>query len=119
MTLPGLLQIALFAVLTAGLTKPLGFYMARVFAGETTPLKRLFGAVEYGLYRASGVDPVREQSWKDYAFALLAFNLAGFLVLYGVQRLQLLLPINPQRMVGVSPDLALNTAISFTTNTSW
>ncbi len=76
MTLPGLLQIAVLAVLAAGFTKPLGFYMARVFAGERTVLHRLFGLAEYGLYRVSGVDPAQEQSWLDYALSLLALTLA-------------------------------------------
>ena len=79
----------------------------------------MLGPVENALYRISGVDPAKEQSWLDYAFSFLAFNLFGILVLYAVQRLQLLLPVNPQHMAGVSPDLSLNTAISFTTNTSW
>ncbi len=115
----GLLQIAIYACLVAGLTKPLGFYMAKVFAGERTPLRRLLGPIERAFYRISGADPAQEQGWKDYAFSFLAFNVLGILVLYGIQRLQLLLPINPQHMVGVSPDLALNTAVSFATNTSW
>jgi K+-transporting ATPase ATPase A chain len=119
MTLPGLLQIAVFATLVAALTKPTGFYLARVFAGERTVLRHLFGPIERGLYRASGVDPAQEQSWLDYALSLLAFNLVGILALYGVQRLQLLLPLNPERMTPVPPDLALNTAVSFATNTSW
>ena len=103
----------------AGLTKPLGFYMARVFAGERTVLRPVLGPIEKVLYRVAGVDPAKEQSWLDYAFSFLAFNLFGILALYALQRLQLLLPFNPQSMAGVSPDLSLNTAISFTTNTSW
>jgi len=119
MTLLGLLQIAIFAALVAGLTKPLGFYMTKVFAGERTLFRRLAGPIERALYRVSSVDPAQEQGWRDYALSLLAFNLLGVLALYGIQRLQLLMPINPQHMAGVSPDLALNTAVSFATNTSW
>jgi K+-transporting ATPase ATPase A chain len=119
MTSLGLLQIAVFAAVIAGLTKPLGFYMTRVFAGGRTPLRRVLGPVEHGLYRLAGVDPAHEQAWKGYALSLLAFNLFGILLLYGMQRLQLSLPCNPQGMQAVSPDLALNTAVSFATNTSW
>ena len=119
MTWLGIAQIAVFTALIAGLTKPLGWYMARVFAGERTVLRPILGPVERTLYRIAGVDPKKEQSWLDYAFSFLAFNLFGILALYGLQRLQLLLPFNPQAITAVSPDLSLNTAISFTTNTSW
>jgi potassium-transporting ATPase potassium-binding subunit len=119
MTFFGLLQIAIFTALVAGITKPLGAYMARVFAGERTPLSLVCGPVERGLYRLSGVDPVREQNWLHYSLSLLAFNLAGVILLYAIQRLQLLFPFNPQQLKPVPPDLALNTAVSFTTNTSW
>src|SRR5208337_2561503 len=119
MTWLGIAQIAVFTALIAGLTKPLGWYMAQVFAGERTVLRPVLGPVERGLYRVASVDPAKEQSWHDYAFSFLAFNLFGILALYALQRLQFLLPLNPQGMTGVSPDLSLNTAISFTTNTSW
>jgi potassium-transporting ATPase potassium-binding subunit len=115
----GLAQIAVFTALIAGLTKPLGFYMARVFAGEQTVLRPLLGPIEKALYRVAGVNPAKEQSWLDYAFSFLIFNLLGILAFYALQRLQPLLPFNPEGMTGVSPDLSLNTAISFTTNTSW
>ena len=119
MTYFGLAQIAVFTALIAGLTKPLGFYMARVFAGERTVLRPVLGPIEKMLYRVAGVDPAKEQSWLDYAFSFLSFNCFGILAFYALQRLQVLLPFNPQEMAGVSPDLSLNTAISFTTNTSW
>ena len=119
MTYIGIAQIAVFTALIAGLTKPLGWYMARVFAGERTVLRPVLGPVERALYWIAGVDPKKEQSWLDYAFSFLAFNLFGILALYALQRLQLLLPFNPQAITAVSPDLSLNTAISFTTNTSW
>jgi len=119
MTYYGLAQIAVFTALVVALTKPLGFYMARVFAGERTVLRSILRPIERALYRVAGVDPAKEQSWLDYAFSFLAFNLLGVLALYALQRLQLLLPFNPQGMTAVSPDLSLNTAISFTTNTSW
>ncbi len=119
MTGLGLVQIVIFAALVAALTKPLGWYMARVFAGERTVLSRALAPLERGLYRVSGVAPAKEQSWRDYALSLLAFNLAGILALYAILRLQLLLPLNPQAIPAVSPDLSLNTAVSFATNTSW
>ncbi|MGA7323503.1 MAG: potassium-transporting ATPase subunit KdpA [Rhodomicrobium sp.] len=119
MTSSGLLQIAIFAAVIAGLTKPLGYYMARIFTGEQIPLGRFLRPLERGLYRISGVNPDEEQNWLHYAFSLLTFNLCGTIALYGIQRLQLLLPFNPQAIVNVAPDLALNTAVSFTTNTSW
>jgi K+-transporting ATPase ATPase A chain len=119
MTYIGLAQIGFFTALIVGLTKPLGFYMAQVFAGERTFLRPVLGPVERALCRVAGIDPAKEQNWLDYAFSFLAFNLFGILALYAVQRLQLLLRVNPQTMTGVSPDLSLNTAVSFTTNTSW
>ena len=119
MTYFGIAQIAAFTALIALLTKPLGYYMARVFAREGTMLRPVLRTVEKALYRVAGVDPAKEQSWLDYALSFLAFNLFGILALYAVQRLQLVLPVNPQNMAGGSPDLSLNTAISFTTNTSW
>jgi len=119
MTPSGLLQIALFAAVIAGLTKPLGYYMALVFTGEQIPFGRFPRVLERGLYRISGVKAAQEQNWFDYALSLLVFNLFGLLALYAIQRLQVLLPLNPQGMVRVPADLALNTAVSFTTNTSW
>jgi potassium-transporting ATPase potassium-binding subunit len=119
MTYQGLLQIAVFAALIAALTKPLGHYMARVFAGEHTVLSPVLAPIEDALYRLSGIDPVQEQSWRHYTLSLLAFNLSGILALYAIQRLQLSLPYNPGRFANVPPALAWNTAVSFATNTSW
>ena len=119
MTYLGLLQIAIFTALVGGLAKPLGGYMARIFAGERTAISWGLGPVERALYWLAGIDPAREQKWSHYALSLLTFNLFGALTFYGVQRLQLQLPYNPQSIAGVPPDLALNTAFSFTTNTSW
>jgi K+-transporting ATPase ATPase A chain len=93
--------------------------MARVFAGERTWLGVVLSPVERVIYRLSGVDPSAEQHWRAYAAALLLFNLAGMLLLYGLQRLQGFLPLNPQGFGPVAPDLAFNTAASFTTNTDW
>src|SRR6266536_3083314 len=119
MTVNGWLQIAIYVVLVTAPVIPLGAFMAKVFAGERTFLSPVLRPVEAVFYRVSGVDPAREQNWLSYAFALLLFNLVGFLLLYALQRLQGTLPFNPQGLAGVSPDLALNTSISFTTNTNW
>jgi K+-transporting ATPase ATPase A chain len=115
----GLIQIALYLVLLTALTPVTGEYMARVFSGERTVATRLLGPVEHSLYRICGVDPSREQHWTGYAAALLAFNLLGVLLLYAILRLQAWLPLNPAAMTAMTPDLAFNTAVSFTTNTNW
>jgi K+-transporting ATPase ATPase A chain len=119
MTLNGWLQVALYCVLLVLLTKPLGGYMTRVFAGERTPLSPVLKPVERILYRIAGVDEAQEQHWVTYAVAMLAFSFAGFVLLYGLQRLQAILPLNPQHLDEVSPDLAFNTSVSFVTNTNW
>jgi K+-transporting ATPase ATPase A chain len=119
MTFNGWLQIALYCALLILLTKPIGAYMTRVFNGERTPLSPVLGPIERGLYRVSGVDEAQEQHWITYAVAMLAFSFAGFVVLYGLQRLQAMLPFNPQGLDPVSADLAFNTSVSFVTNTNW
>jgi K+-transporting ATPase ATPase A chain len=119
MTLIGWAQILLYAVVIFALTKPLGIYMFRVLEGDRQPLPRLFGPIERAIYRLSGVDAREQQTWKEYAAALLAFSVFGVLVLYGLQRLQHVLPLNPQGLGPVSPDLSFSTATSFTTNTNW
>jgi K+-transporting ATPase ATPase A chain len=119
MNLMGWLEIALVlgAVLVAAW--PLGAYMARVFAGENTLLGVVLAPVERRVYVAAGVKADAEQSWSSYTLSMLAFNAVGFLVLYGLLRLQGALPLNPQGFAGVAPDLAFNTAVSFVTNTNW
>jgi potassium-transporting ATPase potassium-binding subunit len=119
MTAIGWAQIALFFLVLLALTKPLGVYMFRVFEGKRQPLPSLLGPIERLVYRLSGVDPSREQTWPVYAFSLLAFSLFGLLVTYGIERLQHVLPWNPQHLGPVEPALAFNTAASFTTNTNW
>src|SRR6478752_3322643 len=119
MTGIGWLQILIFFAAIVAVTKPLGVYMFRVFEGERQPLPRSFGRLERLCHRLSGVDPRREQSWKEYTFALLIFSLVGLVVTYLIQRLQGALPFNPQRFAGVEPNLAFNTSASFTTNTNW
>jgi K+-transporting ATPase ATPase A chain len=118
MTWQGWLQIAIFAAPVAAVVKPLGGYIARIADGSSRVV-RLFAPLETGLYRLAGVDPAEEQTWVGYALALLAFHLVGIVALYALQRLQNVLPLNPQNMAAVPPDLALNTAVSFATNTSW
>lgn len=119
MTTAGILQILLFIGLVLLLVKPLGLYMARVFNGEQVFLDRVAGPLERALYRIGGIDPKKEQHWTTYTIAMLLFNLAGFLILYLLQRMQHVLPLNPQELGAVSPDLAFNTAVSFVTNTNW
>ncbi len=119
MTLNGWIQIALFCAIILALTPLLGGYMTRVFAGERTFLSPVLRPVEGALYALAGVDPKREQTWLGYTLAMLVFHVAGFLMLYAILRLQDLLPLNPQEMAGMPPDLSLNTAVSFLTNTNW
>ena len=119
MTTIGWLQIAFFFLAVLVTIKPLGLYMARVFAGERTALSPVFGRVEADLYRISGINPNKEQGWLAYTASMLAFSIAGFLALYAILRLQAYLPLNPQGFVGMAPDLAFNTAVSFVTNTNW
>ncbi len=119
MTFNGWLQIAIYCVLLVLITKPIGGYMTRVFNGDRTLLSPVLGPIERGLYRVSGVDETQEQHWVAYAVAMLAFSFAGFVVLYALQRLQAVLPFNPQDQTAVTPDLAFNTSVSFLTNTNW
>jgi K+-transporting ATPase ATPase A chain len=118
MTWQGWLQIVVFAALITALVKPHGGYIVRNVDGGGR-VSRVFAPLERGLYRLAGIDPAEEQSWIDYALALLWFHLAGIVVLYALLRLQSLLPLNPQQFDAMTPDLALNTAVSFATNTSW
>jgi K+-transporting ATPase ATPase A chain len=119
MSLPGLLQIALFVGVLFLVTKPVGLHMWRVFSGERTFLTPVLGPLERVVYRVTGVNPEVEQGWKGYAFAMLLFSVAGALLTYAILRLQNVLPFNPQGLDGVPPDLSFNTAVSFTTNTNW
>ena len=119
MTTSGWIQIAILFLIVLALVKPLGLYMAKVFSSERTWLSPVVRPVERAIYRVSGVDETREQSWLTYGVALLAFSLVGLIVLYLLQRLQGSLPFNPEGMGAVKPDSAFNTAASFTTNTNW
>jgi K+-transporting ATPase ATPase A chain len=115
----GWFQISLYVVVLVALGKPLGAYMARVYEGRPCGLDRVLGPFERLLYRVCGVNPDAESGWKGYASALLAFNLVGLLVVHLVQRLQGVLPLNPEHLGAVSPDSSFNTAVSFATNTNW
>jgi K+-transporting ATPase ATPase A chain len=119
MTLNGFLQLGIYFLILLAITKPLGIYMTRIFSGERTFLSRVFGPVERLIYRICRIDEHEEQHWTAYTAAMLMFSVVGLLVLYGLQRLQYFLPLNPQGFPGVAPDLAFNTASSFTTNTNW
>jgi potassium-transporting ATPase potassium-binding subunit len=119
MTLNGWIQIALFSVIIIALAKPFGGYMTRVFNGERTALSPLLRPVERGLYALSGVNEKEDQHWLVYAIAMLAFSMTGFLLLYALQRLQAVLPFNPQGLPAVGEHLAFNTSVSFVTNTNW
>src|SRR6202049_835513 len=119
MTIVGWVQIALFSVIVILITRPLGGYMTRVFAGERTFLAPLLRPVERAVYWCCGVDEKEEQHWLTYAVAMLFFSVVGFLTLYALQRLQWYLPFNPQEQTGVEESLAFNTSASFVTNTNW
>ncbi len=119
MTAIGWIQIILYCAIVIALVKPLGWYMTRVFNGEATFLSPLMRPVERGLYWIGGVDEEREQHWLTYTVAMLLFHVGGFLIIYGVMRLQAVLPFNPEAQSAVAEDLSFNTAISFITNTNW
>ena len=119
MTLAALALIAALLLAVIVLTKPLGLYIAHVMQGEPIRAVRWGARAEGRLYRLAGVDASVEMDWKEYALALLVFNLFGAVLLYGLQRLQAWLPLNPQHFPRLAPDLAFNTAISFITNTNW
>ena len=119
MNMYSLIQIVLFMVVLLALAKPLGSFMAKVYQGESTFLDRVLGPIERFIYRVSGIDPKEEMDWKVYAIAMLAFNVLGLLFVYVLQRLQGVLPLNPQGLGAVSADSSWNTAVSFTSNTNW
>jgi len=119
MTGNGLLQLGLYVVVLLALAKPLGMYMAGVYENRPLALDRLLGWLERLVYRLCGVSMRDEMGWKTYAIAMLTFNFVGFLAVYVLQRVQGVLPLNPQGFGAVSPDSSFNTAVSFATNTNW
>src|SRR5215468_11168019 len=119
MTLNGWFQIFLFFVSILLVTKPVGVFMARVFSRERTWFDPVLRPIEKLIYKLTGVNEDHEMRWTEYSIAMLLFSAASMLVLYLLQRVQHALPFNPQGMANVAPDLAFNTAASFTTNTNW
>src|SRR5271167_4495723 len=119
MTTNGWMQIFVFLAVILAITKPLGVFMARVFSKERTFLDPVLRPVERLLYRVTGVDEEHEMPWTEYAFAMLLFSGVSMLALYLIERVQQILPWNPQKFGAVGADLAFNTAASFTTNTNW
>lgn len=113
------IQVGLFSIFVTVISVPLGLYMARVFSGERTFPDPVLKPLERAIYKVCGVHPGTEQNWVEYAVAMLLFSAVGMLLLYGMERLQYFLPLNPQKFAGVAPDLAFNTAASFTSNTNW
>jgi K+-transporting ATPase ATPase A chain len=119
MNAQGMIQIFLYLVAFLVLVKPLGLYMAHVYSGESTPLHRVIAPFERWACRICGIRPEGEMTWQEYAMALLLFNAAGAFLLYLILRSQAFLPLNPQQVSAVAPDLAFNAAVSFVTNTNW
>ncbi|HUC70541.1 MAG TPA: potassium-transporting ATPase subunit KdpA [Stellaceae bacterium] len=119
MTANGWVQIALFSAIVIAITRPFGGYMTRVFAGERTVLWPVLRPVERAVYWCCGVDEKEDQHWLTYALAMLLFSVVGFVTLYALQRLQWYLPFNPQGRTAVEQSSALNTSVSFVTNTNW
>jgi len=119
MTANGYLQLAFYLVVLIALAKPLGTYMAAIYEGKPAIVNQLGAPLERLIYRVCGVKESEEMSWTRYALASLWFTLFGLLAVYGLQRLQALLPLNPAGMGAVSPDSSFNTAVSFVTNTNW
>jgi K+-transporting ATPase ATPase A chain len=114
-----LVQIAVYCAVVTALVKPLGGYMTKVFNGEPTFLSVVLRPIERVFYRLCGISETNEQDWRGYGLAMLTFSIVGFIVLYAIQRMQAILPFNPQQFGAVAPDLAFNTSVSFVTNTNW
>ena len=119
MSANGWFQFALFSLILLAVTRPVGLYLARVLEGQRTWLDPVFRPMARLLYRLTGVNADHEMNWKEYAFAMLGFSAVSLVVTYAIERLQAVLPWNPQHLPAVGPDLAWNTAASFTTNTNW
>jgi len=119
MTIQGWGLIALFLVILAALTKPVGLWLFALYEGRRTPLHAMLGPVERGFYRVSGINPDAEQGWRRYALHLLVFQLVTVLFTYVILRAQAVLPLNERALTGVGADGAMNTAIAFVTNTNW
>ncbi|UJR82901.1 potassium-transporting ATPase subunit KdpA [Sandaracinus amylolyticus] len=119
MTSNAIVQMLVYLVVLTAIAVPLGEYMARVYGGTSKVADRILGPIERLFYRAAGVDPTREQSWKEYTLSVLLFSAAGMLLVYLLQRAQAFLPLNPDELGAVAPEVSFNTAASFTSNTNW
>ncbi|MFO1022787.1 MAG: potassium-transporting ATPase subunit KdpA [Planctomycetales bacterium] len=119
MNMTAWVELVLYVVVLVACVKPLGWFMARVYQGEPCGLDRVFKRLERGIYRLCGVSENEEMTWRQYARGAMAFNMLGLIAVYLLQRMQGVLPLNPQKLGAVAPDLAFNTAISFATNTNW
>jgi K+-transporting ATPase ATPase A chain len=119
MSANGWFQFAIYSLILLATVKPVGIYLTRVFEGQRTWLDPVLRPCERFIYRLCGVNADREMNWREYAFAMLGFSAVSMLVTYAIERLQAFLPWNPQHLAAVGPDLAWNTAASFTTNTNW
>jgi K+-transporting ATPase ATPase A chain len=119
MSANGWLQFAIYSLVLLATVRPVGVYLARVLEGERTWLDPVLRPFERLIYKLCGVTSNKEMNWREYAYAVLGFSAASMLLTYGIQRLQAYLPWNPQSLAAVGPDLAFNTAASFTTNTNW
>ena len=119
MSANGWLQFAIFSLVLLATVRPVGAYLARVLEGDRTWLDPLLRPIERLIYKLSGVNSKHEMNWREYAFAMLGFSAVSLVVTYAIERLQNLLPFNPQGLTAVGPDLAWSTAASFTTNTNW
>lgn len=119
MSANGWLQFALYSLILLASVRPVGAYLARVLEGERTWLDPVLRPIERLIYKLSGVNSKEEMNWREYAFAVLGFSAVSMLMTYAIERLQNFLPWNPQGLAAVGPDLAWNTAASFTTNTNW
>src|SRR5208282_2592967 len=119
MSLNDYIQTGFYLLVLLLLVKPLGSYMARIYEGSPAGLNVWFFSVEKGIYWLCGVQSEEGMPWKTYAVAMLLFNVLGILVVYSIQRLQAVLPLNPMAMPAVSPDSSFNTAVSFASNTNW
>ncbi len=119
MSVNGWLQFAVYSLILLAGVRPVGTYMARVFEGERTWLDPVFRPIEGMIYKLCAVNADKEMNWREYAYALLGLSAVSMVLTYAIERLQAFLPWNPQHLAGVGPDLAWNTAASFTTNTNW
>jgi len=119
MTIQGWILVIAFIAILLALTKPMGMWLRTLMEGRKTPLHVVFGPIERGFYRLSGIDPAAEQSWRRYAVHMLIFNTVLTLFTYAILRLQAVLPLNPLGYAAVPGHLAANTAVSFATNTNW